>query len=47
VGGLLNRGAMGDTLNGYRDGVNGLSQELVGGADPDEAEDSGLLGVTT
>jgi phospholipid/cholesterol/gamma-HCH transport system substrate-binding protein len=47
LGGLLNRGAMGDTLNGYRDGVNGLSQELVGGAEPDEAEDPGLLGVTT
>ncbi|WP_183098904.1 MCE family protein [Nocardioides pelophilus] len=48
LGGLLNRGALGDSLNGYRDGVNGLSQSLVGGADPDPSADpSGLLGVTT
>jgi len=48
LGGLLNRGALGDSLNGYRDGVNGLSQSLVGGTDPDPAADpSGLLGVTT
>ncbi|MDZ5620486.1 MCE family protein [Nocardioides sp. HM23] len=48
LGGLLNRGALGDTLNGYRDGVNGLSRELVGSADPYRAEDPpGLLGVTT
>lgn len=48
LGGLLNRGALGDSLNGYRDGVNGLSQSLVGGSDPDPSADpSGLLGVTT
>jgi phospholipid/cholesterol/gamma-HCH transport system substrate-binding protein len=48
LGGLLNRGALGDGLNGYRNGVSGLSRELVGGADPDGSSDpSGLLGVTT
>lgn len=48
LGGLLNRGAMGDTLNGYRDGVNGLSRELLGGAGHDQAatDPTGLLGVT-
>jgi phospholipid/cholesterol/gamma-HCH transport system substrate-binding protein len=47
LGGLLNRGALDDSLNGYRDGVNGLSRELVGGVGPDAVEPPGLLGVTT
>ena len=48
LGGLLNRSALDDSLNGYRDGVRGLSRELVGGVEPvGDADSSGLLGVTT
>lgn len=48
LGGLLDRGLLNDSLNGLTDGVPGLSEELVRGADPDPADDpSGMLGVTT
>ncbi|MEZ0580800.1 MCE family protein [Nocardioides sp. MH1] len=50
LGGLLNKGVLDDTMNGYTDGVNGLTRGLLGdsagdgSADPDDP--SGLLGVT-
>ena len=47
LGGLLNRGTIDQSLNGYTDGVTGLSQELVRGADEDADDEPGLLGVTT
>ena len=50
LGGLLNKGVLDDTMNGYTDGVNGLTRGLVGGdvpGDPAGSSDpSGLLGVT-
>lgn len=48
LGGLLNRGSIDESLNGYTDGVTGLSQGLVSGMDEHETDDElGLLGVTT
>jgi phospholipid/cholesterol/gamma-HCH transport system substrate-binding protein len=47
LGGLLNRGRINDSLNPLTGGVDGLSQELVRGVQPDSSSDpSGLLGVT-
>jgi len=47
LGGLLERGALSDSLNGLTNGVNGLSRELVSGGDPYANPDPpALLGVT-
>lgn len=46
LGGLLNKGVLGDTMNGYTDGVHGLTESLVGGGGLPEQPADGLLGVT-
>lgn len=46
--GGLDTDVLSDRLNGYTDGVNGLSHELVRGGDPDETpEPTDLMGVAT
>jgi phospholipid/cholesterol/gamma-HCH transport system substrate-binding protein len=47
LGGLLNKGALNNNVDGYTDGVDGLTQDLVGGAPAEDSSDTdGLLGVT-
>jgi phospholipid/cholesterol/gamma-HCH transport system substrate-binding protein len=48
LGALLNKGALNDSLDGLEDGVDGLSEELVSGFEPEPGLDpTGVVGVTT
>ena len=48
LGALLDKGALNDSLDGLEDGVDGLSEELVSGFEPETGSDpTGVVGVTT